>query len=302
MILDENPHCKDGLRMETAVREIEIRAPGRSPVRADLRRGSPGGARALIVACHGFLGYKRWGFFPYLSGRLAAAGFDVLTMSFSLNGVDETTGMFDRPEEFARNTVSAEIADLRGVLAFVRSGALDRDGVRREALGLFGHSRGGAVALLAAGEFPEARSIVTWSTLARLDRYTERRKAAWKKEGALVFDDPRARGPLRLDYSYYEDIDARRESFDIPRAAAALSIPHLMIHGERDAAVTLRETRTLLAEPRKGEARLEIVRGAGHAFNVTHPMRRPTGALERAAGLSAEWFVRTLVTERKKRQ
>lgn len=287
--------------MEIPVREIEIRSRDRVPVRADLRKASSGAGRALIVACHGFLGYKRWGFFPYLSDRLAGAGFDVLTMSFSLNGVDEATGLFDRPEDFARNTVSAELADLRGVLAFVRSGALERDGVGREALGLFGHSRGGAVALLAAGECPEARSIVTWSTLGRLDRYTARRKAAWEEEGALVFNDARARAPLRLDYSYYEDIDARRETFDIPRAAAALSIPHLMVHGERDAAVTLRETRTLLAKPGKGETRLEIVPGAGHTFNVAHPMRRPTGALERAAGLSADWFVRTLMTERKER-
>jgi len=287
--------------MEPEVREIEIRARARAPVRADLRKAPSGAGRALIVLCHGFLGYKRWGFFPYLSDRLAGAGFDALTMSFSLNGVDEATGLFDRPGEFARNTVSAEIADLRAVLAFVRSGALDREGVNGRALGLFGHSRGAAVALLAAGECPETRSIVTWSTLGRLDRYTARRKAAWKKEGALVFNDPRARGPLRLDYSYYEDIDARRETFDLPRAAAALSIPHLMVHGERDAAVTLREARTLLAEPRKGAARLEIVRGAGHTFNVTHPMRRPTGALERAAGLSADWFARTLVTERKER-
>ena len=301
MILDQNAHCKDGLRGETAVREIEIRGQGHSPVRADLRKASSGADRALIVVCHGFLGYKRWGFFPYLSDRLAGAGFDVLTISFSLNGIDEATGLFDRPEEFARNTVSVEIADLRSVLAFVRSGALDREGVRGEALGLFGHSRGAAVALLAAGECREARSIVTWSTLGRLDRYTARRKAAWKKEGALVFNDPRAREPLRLDYSYYEDIDARREIFDIPRAAAALSIPHLMVHGERDAAVTLRESRTLLAEPRKGAARFEIVRGAGHTFNVAHPLRRPTSALERAVGLSADWFVRTLVTERKKR-
>lgn len=299
MILDQNAHCKDGLRDEPIVREIEIRARAHAPVRADLRTGSPGAGQALVVVCHGFLGYKRWGFFPYLSDRLAGAGFDVLTMSFALNGVDEATGLFDRPDEFARNTVSSEIADLRAVLDFVRSGALDRHGVRRESLGLFGHSRGGAIALLVAGEYPEARSIVTWSTLGRLDRYTERRKAAWKKEGALVFNDPRAGGPLRLDYSYYEDIDARREAFDIPRAAAALAIPHLMVHGERDAAVTLRETRTLLAEPRKGAASLEIVRGAGHTFNVAHPMRRTTGALERAIALSAEWFARTLATERK---
>jgi dienelactone hydrolase len=296
MILDEKAHCKDGIRVEPSVREIEIPLHSRAPVRADVRTASPGGRRPLIVVCHGFLGYKRWGFFPYLSDRLAAAGFDVLTMSFSLNGVDEATGLLDRPEAFARNTVSAEIADLAGVLAYIGSGALTRDGIGGGPLGLFGHSRGGAVALLAAGVHPEVRSIVTWSTLGTLDRYTERRKAAWKRDGALVFNDPRAAGPLRLDYSYYEDIDAHRRSFDIPRAAAALAAPHLMVHGERDAAVTLREARALLASPRGAEMRFEIVRGAGHAFNVTHPMRRPTAALERAVGLTLDWFARTLAT------
>ncbi len=287
--------------MKPAVREIEICTGARAPVLADVRISSSGAGRALIVVCHGFLGYKRWGFFPYLSERLAGAGFDVLTMSFSLNGVDEATGFIERPGNFARNTVSSEIADLRGVLAFVRSGGLERDGIGAGTLGLFGHSRGGAVALLVAGGCPEARSIVTWSTVARLDRYTVRRKAAWKREGALVFSDARARGPLALDYSYYEDIDENRHAFDVRRAAAALSIPHLMVHGERDAAVTLREARTLLEAQGPGSPHLEIVHGAGHTFNVSHPMRRPTSALERAAGLSVDWFARTLVTERKHR-
>lgn len=285
--------------METIVREIEIRAPGLLPVRADLRKGSGGAERALVIACHGFLGYKRWGFFPYLSERLAAAGFDVLTMSFSLNGVDETTGLFERPDEFARNTVSAELADLRRALDFVRGGGLNGEGVRPAAIGLFGHSRGGAVAILAAAGSADVRSIVTWSTVARLDRYTNRRKAAWKREGELVFNDTRSNRPLALDYSYYEDIDANRNAFDIRRASVALAVPHLMVHGDRDAAVTLREVRTLLAGPGAPSPRLEIVHGAGHTFNAAHPMRRPTGALERAVGLTADWFERTLPTDGK---
>ncbi len=287
--------------METIVREIEIRSPGALPVRADLRTGSGGAGRALIVVCHGFLGHKRWGFFPYLSERLAAAGFDVLTMSFSLNGVDEATGLIERPADFARNTVSAEIADLRRALDYVRGGALTPAGVRAETIGLFGHSRGGAVAIIAAAGSAAVRSIVTWSTVARLDRYTIRRKAAWKRDGALAFSDGRARGPLELDYAYYEDIDANRDTFDVRRASAALAIPHLMVHGDRDAAVTLREARTLLAEPGPAAPRLEVVHGAGHTFNVAHPMRRPPAALERAVELTADWFARTLTADGKDR-
>jgi dienelactone hydrolase len=282
------------MRMEMALRELEIRGGGRQPVRADLRMSAPGEAHPLIIACHGFLGYKRWGFFPYLSERLAEAGFHVLTVSFSLNGVNEDTGRFDRPGEFARNTVSAELEDLRRVCAFVRSGSLAREGARGERWGLFGHSRGGAAAILVASELDEVGSIVTWSTPGRLDRYTARRKVQWKRDGALVFNDARSSGPLRLDYAYYEDIDAHRDAFDLPKAAAALNVPHLMVHGERDGAVTINETAALVAARRGDSARLEIIPGAGHTFNVTHPMRRPTGALERAARLTVEWFTRTL--------
>jgi len=287
--------------VENAVREIEIRTQGGRAVRADLRTRAARPEAPLVIVCHGFLGYKRWGFFPYLSDRLAGEGFDVLTMSFSMNGVDEGTGLFERPEELARNTVSAEIEDLRSVCSFVRDGSLARAGAGGRRWGLFGHSRGSAAAILVAAEFSEVRSIVTWSTLGRLDRYTPRRKVRWKHDGALVFTDARSSVPLRLAYSYYEDIDAHRRQFDLPRAASALAIPHLMVHGERDAAVTLRETKALVAGARRAAARLEIIHGAGHTFNVTHPMRRPTAALDRAARLTVEWFAQTLGVEREER-
>ncbi len=267
-------------------------------MRADLRTGAPGARRALVIVCHGFLGYKRWGFFPHLSERIAAAGFHVLTMSFSLCGVDETTGRFSDADAFARNTVSAEIEDVRRVARFVRRGGLEPAAPAGGSWGLFGHSRGGAVALLAAPGIPEARSLVTWATLGRLDRYTARRKTAWRRDGALVFDDPRSDGPLRLDWAYYEDIDRHRDAFDLPAAAGRLDVPHLMVHGERDAAVTVAETRALLAPPRSAPARLEILPGAGHAFGARHPMRRPSPALERAIALSEAWFQRTLHGER----
>jgi uncharacterized protein len=273
--------------------ELEVDSGAASPVPVDLRTTAPGLERPVIVVCHGFLGYKRWGFFPYLSERLAAGGFHVFTMSFSMSGVDERTGLFARPAEFAANTVSREIEDLGAVCRFIRDGALP-GAIAAGSRGFVGHSRGASVMLLAAGEFPEVRSLVTWSALGRLDRYTERRKKAWRRDGALSFTDPRAEAPLALAYSYYEDIDTHREAFDLPKAAARLAIPLLMIHGDRDAAVTLRETRELLARPREAETRFEIIRGAGHTFNVTHPMAGPPAALERAAGLTEEWFKRTL--------
>jgi dienelactone hydrolase len=286
------------MQVETVVRELEIPSSGGRTVRADFRPSARGPDSPLVVACHGFLAYKRWGFFPYLSDRLAGSGCHVLTMSFSMNGVDEDTGLIARPDEFARNTVSAEIDDLAAVREHVRRGALAADGVRGGVRGLFGHSRGGSVAILCARSFGGLRSIVTWSTLGTLDRYTARRKARWREDGALVFADERSPEPLRLDYGYWKDIEAHREAFDLPAAAASLAAPHLMVHGDRDGAVTLRETRALVAGTRAAEARLEVIHGAGHTFNVPHPMSAPTHALEQAVRLTTDWFTRTIGTAR----
>jgi pimeloyl-ACP methyl ester carboxylesterase len=162
------------------------------------------------------------------------------------------------------------------------------------ARGLLGHSRGGSVSILASGSFPEVRSIVTWSTPSRLDRYSDRRKKDWKRTGALEFSDSRSHGPLRLDYSYYEDIDANRERYDPLKAAAALAIPHLVVHGERDAAVSISEAKAFFSVPGNGRRRLEAIRGCGHTFGVTHPMSAPSPALEKASGLTVEWFASTL--------
>jgi pimeloyl-ACP methyl ester carboxylesterase len=281
--------------MDMMIDPIELSLPGGGPVhiRADLRSGAPGKELPLVIIVHGFLGYKRWGFFPLLSERIAGAGFHVLTMSFSHNGVDEETGRIIYPDQFAANTVSREIEDMDSVFGHIREDGIELP-VARSSWAIVAHSRGAAVAILAAGKAPEVRSLVTWATPSRLDRYTDRRKRLWKEEGALIFNDERADGPLRLDYSYYEDIDRNREVRDLPRAAASLAMPHLMIHGERDAAVTVGEMMQLYPEGLPDGRRLEIIQGCSHAFGVTHPMKRPTKALERAISLTEKWLGMTL--------
>jgi len=273
--------------------EILLAREGRRRVPADIRSRDPSRPLPLIIICHGFLGYKRWGFFPHLSKRLAGAGYHVLTMSFSLNGVDENTGRIVRADEFASNTVARELEDLEMVCRLVREGSLPLP-VMGGQWGLCGYSRGAAVAILAASGFPEIRSLVTWATPSRFDRYTDKRKASWRREGALVFADSRADGKLRLDYSYYEDIARNIDRYDLIAGEASLSIPHLMVHGERDAAVTLNEAKALLGTRDENATHLEIIRGCGHTFGVSHPMRDAPKTLERAIGLTIDWFRNSL--------
>lgn len=277
--------------------ETKIEGGGRQYVHADLRSASPDEGRPLVIVSHGFLGYRRWGFFPFLSERLAAAGFHVMTISFSRCGVDEETGRITNPELFASNSVGAEIEDLLAACEAARSAGFPLRSAGHR-WGLMGHSRGGAVSILTAPRVPEAASIVTWSSLAKLDRYTDRRKEEWKRSGRLPFNEGRADTGLWLDYSYYEDIDRNREAYDLPGRASELGVPHLIVHGRRDAAVTMKEERLLVQYPPRSERSFEIIEGCGHTFGVRHPMKKPPAPLEKAVGLTVDWFRRTLARER----
>ncbi|HUV36134.1 MAG TPA: alpha/beta hydrolase [Patescibacteria group bacterium] len=281
-------------RRDTTITEITIDNGTTRPIMADLHTCMPQRTLPLVITCHGFLGYKRWGFFPFLSEQLAASGFHVLTMSFSMNGINEETGLITRPEEFARNTVSREVDDLVNVCRYIRGGGLPVAVEETCRWGLFGYSRGAAVALIVAARFDEIESLVTWATPSRLDRYSTRRKELWKCEGKLVFHDDRAAGPLRLDYSYYEDIVANWGDLDIPGLASSLRIPHLMVHCRRDAAVTLGETLELLHCNRRENMQLRIIEGCGHSFGVTHPMHRAGDEMRQAIALTRDWFTLTL--------
>ena len=198
--------------------------------------------------------------------------------------------MIDRPEEFASNTVSREIADLKSVCEFARGSSMP---VRVEGRpwGLLGHSRGAAVSILAARDVPEAGAVVSWSGLARLDRYTQRRKKEWKMTGRLPFNESRAESGLWLDYSYFEDIERHGSEYDVALRAAGMGIPHLIVHGRHDRAVTMREASELLEHPRKSEVKLEVIEGCGHAFGAVHPMEKAPACLQKAAVTTALWLM-----------
>jgi pimeloyl-ACP methyl ester carboxylesterase len=273
--------------------EIKIANGSAPPIHADIRTEHPDKKLPVIILCHGFLGYKRWGWLPFVSRRIAARGFHTLTVSFSMNGIDEKTGRITKTDEFARNTVAREIRDMENVLSFIREKRLPLP-INLKNWGLFGHSRGGSVCTLTASRFKEVRSLVTWSAPSNLDRYTERRKKEWAKTGKLLFQDSRADSPLCLNYSYYRDIDSNHKKYDLPAQASKLEIPYLIIQGERDAAVSLKEAERFIQFPGGGKMKLDIIRGCGHSFGVNHPMTAPTRELMSALRITEEWFIKTV--------
>jgi dienelactone hydrolase len=145
------------------------------------------GQRPAVVICHGFKGFMDWGFFPALAALLAERGF--VAVRFNLNGAGMKPGddLVSDPRAFRDNTYSAELADLLRVLE-ATGVEIAPERIDRGRLGLFGHSRGGAAAVLAAAAEPwreRIRALVTWAAISRVDRYTPEEKRIWRQAGEL---------------------------------------------------------------------------------------------------------------------
>lgn len=175
----------------------------------------------LVILCHGFggnLGFHLW---PLLAERLNDHGIGILRFDF--NGCGSSDG------QFQDMTVGNEIDDLLDVIAYART--LDKF----SSISLLGHSQGGVVAGMAAGECGAAqiKALVLMSAAAVL-----RDDALRGASQGAIYD------PWHLDKPYYEvpgrDLKIGRHyiqnamTLPIYQVTAGYSGPALIMNGMAD--------------------------------------------------------------------
>lgn len=138
------------------------------------------GERPAVVICHGFRGFMEWGFFPALAALLAERGYVAVRFNLSGTGMQPGDELVTDPDAFRANTYSRELAELLAVLDATGT-AIAPGRVDGGRIGLFGHSRGGGDALLAAASpawRDRLRALVTWAAIADVAAAAARR-APW---------------------------------------------------------------------------------------------------------------------------
>lgn len=273
-----------GIQHETRVLE----ASHGLDIHVEVRRPDDTSPRATVIVCHGFKGFKRWGFFPHLGEQLARAGFAAVCFDFSGNGVGDGGEEFARLDLFERNTYSQEMVDLDRVLLWCRE---EVDWVAGS-IGLLGHSRGAVPVVVAAAEHPdEVSAVVTWNGVGRALRFTPGQLDRWEADRRMEFTNARTGQRMAMDFDFVRD--ARSSRFDLAARVLEMRAPHLIVHGSADMAVDPAEAEMLRAS-REDRCAVEVVDGATHTFGAVHPFVGSTPYLDRAVDKSVAWFERWL--------
>jgi pimeloyl-ACP methyl ester carboxylesterase len=245
------------------------------PIRGNL--DVPANARALVVAIHGFKGFKDWGFFPWLAHFLTEERFAVCRFNMSRSGVGESLDTFEHLDLFADDTFTTQLADLRMVVDHAQKRA-DLPTF------LFGHSRGGGVALLGAHAVPQLHGVVTWNSIAHADRWDDETKKRWRRDGRLEVENSRTKQMMPMSTRMLDDVALH----DIVGAASRLTVPLLAIHGGSDESVPPSETEELAAAA--SDAVHVVIRSATHTMNAVHPMGEVPRALDLAAAVTCRFL------------
>lgn len=224
--------------------------------------------KPVVVICHSFMAFKDWGFFPYIAERIADAGFVSVIFNFSLNGVVGDEPRITDFEKFERNTISHEISDLGVVIDAVSDGQIGAGIIRRDKIFLFGHSRGSGVAILRTAMDERVKGLISLGSVGTFQRWTEHQKKTWRELGYLPLAKDSTVSPLRLGINFLNDIELNAQNWDPKIVAPKITVPWLIIHGEKDITVPPAEAQMLYDASNKSATTLVMLEKTGHLFNA----------------------------------
>ncbi|SHF31752.1 Prolyl oligopeptidase family protein [Fodinibius roseus] len=254
----------------------------------------------LILFLHGFKGFKDWGAFPEACASLSSAGFAVLAMNFSLNGVGKSMTEFDQLDLFARETLSQDLDDVGTVIQALEDEAIDIDTselpsitIDPSRIGMLGHSRGGHTAVAAAAEYPEVQCLVTWSAVADYNaRWSEGMIADWQERGVTEIINGRTGQVMPVKKIVYEDALANADRLMAVKRVQELNLPALFIHSKGDEAVPYSDAEKLFNHCPSGHKELKLMPDSGHTFDTSHPFEEEAfpDTFQRVLTHTRQWF------------
>jgi len=263
-------------------------------IQGDIRYREGEKNATVIVICHGFKGFKDWGFFPVLAERLADDGYVTITFNFSRNGIGADPNNFTELEQFAKNTYSHELNDLKIVIDAIASGDIGKNIIDPEKIGLLGHSRGGGVAILYTAGDERIQCVATWSAIARVERYSDDVIKQWEAAGYIEMENKRTNQMMRLNKDFIADIKKNNKKLNILKAAEKLEVPAMIVHGDSDESVPVAEANEIYDHLDGFGNELEIIEGGTHTFGIRHPVEGVTPEFETVVDLTEVFFDKNL--------
>ena len=251
---------------------IEIEGSAGKPILIDATFKVNAKAKQVVLFCHGFKGFKDWGPFNKIATHFAEKDIVFVKFNFSYNGTTTNDPInFGDLKAFGNNNLCKELDDLSLVLDWIENCQELKQEIYISKISLFGHSRGGSIAMLKSAEDSRVSKVISWASPSNfLDRLPKKEKLAkWKKLGVAYIYNARTKQNMPMYYQFYENCIEFASRLDIQNSLSIMSIPHLIVHGSEDPTVLLCEAENIKSW--NTNTQLHVIDGANHVLGGFHP-------------------------------
>ena len=208
--------------------------------------------------------------------------FFFVKFNFSYNG-----GTLENPIDFpdlnafGNNNYSHELDDLERVLSYFKKGKHLFKNIDLNNIILIGHSRGGGSVLIKASENSIIKNVISWAGVSdfkiRFNKGTPGFKK-WENDGVMYVENSRTKQMMPHFFQFYKDFKENEDRFNIQSAVKKLTIPYLIIHGEKDQSILPIEGKNLLSW--NSNNKFELIKNGNHTFSAKHPWKSDSLPIE----------------------
>jgi len=112
-----------------------------------------------------------------------------------------------------------------------------------------------------------------------------------EEKGYTEIVNSRTKQVMRLNLSFLEDIEKNiKDLLNIRKTLSNCTKPRLIVHGEQDLAVPIKEGTLLYDWSDKSVTSMEVIKGTGHTFDIKHPFEGPTKAFNKVLQKTSNFF------------
>lgn len=253
-------------------KNIQIKGADNKPILMDVYYPEKSTKSKPVIFCHGYKGFKDWGCWHLAAQKFAESGHTFVKFNFSHNGTTPDNPLeFGDLEAFGHNNFEKELSDLQKLIDWFLEDSPFTQQLDPNHLTLIGHSRGGGICALKAGEDDRVQKLITWAGVSDFaSRFPKGEKLeAWKKTGVTYIENSRTKQMMPHYIQFYENFQENKERFHIENALKKFSKPHLAVHGNSDTVVQPEEAYNYARW--NPYAEVFIIEGADHVFGGKHP-------------------------------
>ena len=242
------------------------------PIVTDLFYNKNNNKKPVVIFCHGYKGYKDWGAWNIAAEEFANSNLFFVKFNFSHNG-----GTLENPidfpdlEAFGQNNFTIELNDLEDVIRWILEDTELSNEIDKNDITLIGHSRGGGIVSIKASENEKISNVITWAGVSDYGaRFpTGDILTGWEKADVSYIENSRTKQQMPHYFQFYTNFKENEDRLTIKKAIAKLNIPQLIIHGEKDEVVSLKEAENIHQWNPKSE--LVIIEKMNHPLGCSQP-------------------------------